>query len=432
MRFDELGLCEPVLRAVAEEGYTIPTPIQAAAIPLVLQGRDVLGTAQTGTGKTAAFALPVLHQLLTTPPQQSARRRTRVLILTPTRELAIQIGESFSTYGKYAEMKIAVLYGGVNQNPQVKLLIHGVDIIVATPGRLLDLLDQGWADVKRVETLVLDEADNMLDMGFIQDIQKIISKTPQYRQTLLFSATMPSEIRRLASDILTDPIRVSVAPESAAADTVDQSVFFVENEDKPAALVKYLRTTPTERTLVFTRTKQGADRVAQYLTREHIRAGSLHSDKMQSVRLRIVDSFKSGDLPLVVATDIASRGLDIDNITHVVNFDVPHVPENYVHRIGRTGRAGATGTAVSFCDPQERGYLRQIQRLIRTEIRVADLPGFTRPVASSPAPVRPSKARPKAELVTATHELVAASQPRATMGSSGGRSRKVKRSPFSR
>lgn len=431
MRFDELGLCEPVLRAVAEEGYSIPTPIQEAAIPHALTGRDVLGTAQTGTGKTAAFALPILHQLISTPPQQSARRRTRALILTPTRELAIQVAESFTTYGKYSEMTTAVLYGGVNQNPQVKLLIHGVDIIVATPGRLLDLLEQGWADVKRIEKLVLDEADNMLDMGFIQDIQKIISKTPQYRQTLLFSATMPSEIRRLASEILTDPIHVSVAPESAAADTVDQSVFFVETDDKPAALVKYLRSTNPERTLVFTRTKQGADRVAQYLTREHIRAGSLHSDKMQSIRLRIVDSFKTGELPLVVATDIASRGLDIDNITHVVNFDVPHIPENYVHRIGRTGRAGATGIAVSFCDPHEKGYLRQIQRLMRKDIRIADLPGFTRHVrgeVAAVAPARPAKAaRPKAELVAAVLAPVAPALPRATMGSSGGRSPRSKR-----
>ncbi len=440
MTFDELGLCEPILRAVAEEGYTTPTPIQEAAIPHVLAGKDILGTAQTGTGKTAAFALPILHHLITNPPQPSPRRRTRALILTPTRELAIQVAESFANYGKYAQFKIAVLYGGVNQNPQITLLIHGVDIIVATPGRLLDLMDQGWADVKRAEKLVLDEADNMLDMGFIADIRKIIARTPQWRQTLLFSATMPQEIRRLANEILTDPVEVSVAPVSSAADTVEQSVYFVNAEDKPAALLEYLQSTQRERTLVFTRTKQGADRVAQYLTRAGVRAGSLHSDKMQSVRLQIVERFKSGELPLVVATDIAARGLDIDNVSHVVNYDVPHVAENYVHRIGRTGRAGATGVAVSFCEPRELRHLRAIQRLIRQEIRVAELPGFTKPVRSEGRPARQNRStsRKAAEgqnpanrsSSSSTNTAVAGPQP--TLGQLGGRSRRRKRTPFAR
>ena len=433
MRFDELGLCEPLLRAIAEEGYTTPTPIQEAAIPHVIRGSDLLGTAQTGTGKTAAFALPILHQLFTNAPAASARRRTRALIITPTRELAIQIGESFATYGKYTDLKTAVVYGGVNQNPQIKLLIHGVDIMVATPGRLLDLVDQGWADVKRVEKLVLDEADSMLDMGFIDDIQKIINKTPQYRQTLLFSATMPGEIRRLASEIMTEAVQVAVAQNSSAADTVEQSVFHVSGDTKPEALLQYLRSTRFERCLVFTRTKQGADRLAQFLTREGVRAGSLHSDKMQSVRQQIVERFKSGEMPLLVATDVASRGLDIDDISHVVNYDIPHVAENYVHRIGRTGRAGATGIAVSFCEPREQNHFRQIQRLIRNEIPVGELAGFTRPVRQQERSQKPARNHSQAPQGGSNRQAMAApAGPKATLGQLAGRSRRRPRSPFSR
>lgn len=379
MRFDELGLIDPLLRAVAEEGYTTPTPIQEAAIPHVMAGKDILGCAQTGTGKTAAFALPILQYLAKNPPAPAPRKRTRALILTPTRELAIQIGESFATYGKHVKLQTAVVYGGVNQNPQVTLLLHGVDIIVATPGRLLDLMEQGWADVKRVEKLVLDEADNMLDMGFIQDVRKIIARTPQWRQTLLFSATMPAEIRRLAQEILTEPVSVQVAAISSAAETVEQSVCFVPADRKPDALVAYINSTGIERILVFTRTRQGADRVARHLNHAGIRAMAMHADKTQQARLKMIEAFKSSAPPVLVATDIAARGLDIDNVSHVVNYEVPHVPENYVHRIGRTGRAGAAGTAMSLCDRSERHYWHAIERLTKQQIRVADLPGFPAP-----------------------------------------------------
>lgn len=368
MRFDELGLHETILRAVEEEGYLVPTPIQEQAIPHILAGRDILGSAQTGTGKTAAFALPILHHLITKAPAPSSRVRTRALILTPTRELAAQIGESFATYGKYAGLKTAVLFGGVNQNPQVKLLIHGVDIIVATPGRLIDLIDQGWADVKRVEKLVLDEADTMLDMGFIQDMRKIISKTPQWRHTMLFSATMPHEIRALANSILTEPVSVAVAAISSAAETVEQSVIHVDRQHKSDVLVDYLRSEPIERVLVFTKMRSGADRVARDLNQSGIRAEAIHSDKIMSTRTRIIAAFKGELPPVLVATDIAARGLDIDNVSHVVNYDIPIAPEAYVHRIGRTGRAGASGKAVSLCGREERRQLQAIERLIRRQI----------------------------------------------------------------
>ncbi|MBN1489849.1 MAG: DEAD/DEAH box helicase [Phycisphaerae bacterium] len=392
MRFDDLRLAEPILRAVHAEGYTIPTPIQAKAIPHVLEGRDVLACAQTGTGKTAAFALPILHRLgqlrpAGQPHPRTSRRRAtgthrtdgasaasrpiRVLILAPTRELAAQIDESFRTYGRHMTLRQVAIFGGVNQNPQARALRDGVDILVATPGRLLDLMQQGLVYLRHVGVLVLDEADRMLDMGFIRDIRRIVAKVPTQRQTLLFSATMPSDIRELAEAILREPVSVHVAAKSMAADTVEQSVYFVEAQLKPAMLAYFLSRNAVTRALVFTRTKHGADRVARHLARAGIPAEAIHGNKSQNARTRAMNQFKSGSPSVLVATDIAARGLDIDEISHVINYDVPNIPETYVHRIGRTGRAGASGLAVSFCDAGERSYLKGIERLIRKSIPVS-------------------------------------------------------------
>ena len=371
--FAELGLCEPLLKAVAKEGYDIPTPIQLQAVPYVLQGRDLLGCAQTGTGKTAAFALPILHHLMQNP-SKSSPRPIRALVLTPTRELAVQIHESFKTYGHFCSVWHTVIFGGVGQNPQVRALKNGVDVVIATPGRLLDLMNQGFVDLRQVEHLVLDEADNMLDMGFIHDIRKIISRLPNKRQTLLFSATMPSDIRKLADAILHQPISVAVTPVATTVDKVVQSVQFVERALKPGALVHYLNANGVERALVFTRTKHGADRVVKALLHSGMRAQAIHGNKSQNARQRALAAFKGDAPPILVATDIAARGLDIDEVSHVINYEIPNVPETYVHRIGRTARAGAAGIAVSFCDQDERAYLRDIQRLIRQTIPVAATP----------------------------------------------------------
>lgn len=407
LKFTELGLAEPIVRAVVAEGYIDPTPIQEQAIPHVLAGSDLLGCAQTGTGKTAAFALPILHRLMNKQPDQASKgRRIRLLVLSPTRELASQITESFAVYGRHTGLRQTVIYGGVGQYSQTKALRAGIDILVATPGRLLDLMNQGYVDLRNIEVFVLDEADRMFDMGFIQDIRKVVAKLPTQRQTLLFSATMPPDIRQLANTILRNPVNVQVAPVSAAADTVTQAVYHVERKNKPTLLRHILKTEAYTRALIFTRTKHGADRVVKYLTRAGIYAAAIHGDKTQAVRERALSNFKSLKTPVLVATDIAARGIDIDQITHVVNYDVPEVAETYVHRIGRTGRAGATGIALSFCDAEERADLKAIERLIRKPIDIkTDEPDYaalareTVPVAAETAgddqsrPPRPQRPR---------------------------------------
>jgi ATP-dependent RNA helicase RhlE len=377
MRFEDLGLPPELLRAVAAQGYRRPTPIQAQAIPQAIAGRDVLGTAQTGTGKTAAFALPILERLLRPAGgpggrAKLGRRSIRALVLSPTRELAAQIADSFDTYGCHTRLRTLVVYGGVSASNQVRSLRNGVDILVATPGRLLDLHAQGFIDLDSVEIFVLDEGDRMLDMGFIHDIRKVVRQLPHERQTLLFSATMPDEISQLAKTILREPLRVRAAAESATADKIRQLVYFVDTPRKPSVLTQFLRSRRATRTLVFTRTKHGADRLVKQLARAGIRAEAIHGNKSQGARQRALGNFKSTETSVLVATDVAARGLDVDDISHVINYDLPHVAETYVHRIGRTGRAGATGVAVSFCEAGERGQLRSIEKLIRHPIAVAD------------------------------------------------------------
>jgi ATP-dependent RNA helicase RhlE len=389
--FDALSLAPALLRAVAAEGYTTPTPIQLQAIPHVLAGSDLLGCAQTGTGKTAAFALPILHRLMNAAPRNARARGPRVLVLAPTRELAAQIGDSFTAYGRHTGLRHTVIFGGVGQHPQVKALRHGVDIVVATPGRLLDLMNQRHVDLGAIEIFVLDEADRMMDLGFLPDVRRIIAKLPQQRQTLFFSATMPEPIEQLANAILRDPARVRVAPVRATTELIDQSVRFVAKEHKPKALARLLRESPVTRALVFTRTKHGADRVTKQLVKAGISAEAIHGNKSQSARQRALAGFKADDIQVLVATDLAARGIDVDGISHVVNYDLPHEPETYVHRIGRTGRAGATGTAVSFCDREERKHLQAIERLIRRRLPAANDPASE---AAAQQPPRHSHARP--------------------------------------
>jgi len=373
MSFTDLRLSEPILRAVTAEGYSTPSPIQAQAIPHVMAGRDLLGVAQTGTGKTAAFALPILHRLLTNVHPQPTRqsvRAIRCLILTPTRELSSQIADSFRAYGRNTPIRHTVIFGGVGQGAQVQALRQGIDVLVATPGRLLDLMNQGYVDLSHVEVFVLDEADRMLDMGFIHDIRRIVPKLPKQRQTLLFSATMPPDIRDLARTILHNPVSVQVAPVSATADRIEQFVYFVEKRNKPRLLAHVLSHTAYSRCLVFTRTKHGADRVAKHLIKAGIDADAIHGNKSQNQRERALANFKNGKTGVLVASDIASRGIDIDDISHVVNFDLSNEPETYVHRIGRTARAGASGVAISFCDNDERPYLADIEKLTRQKLVV--------------------------------------------------------------
>jgi ATP-dependent RNA helicase RhlE len=376
MKFAELRLSEPLLRAVAAENYTEATPIQEKAIPPVLEGHDLMGCAQTGTGKTAAFALPILQRLAAAKAAK-ASRATRCLVLCPTRELATQISQSFTTYGRHLPLRNTVIFGGVNQNPQVRALRAGVDILVATPGRLLDLMNQGFVDLRSIEVLVLDEADRMLDMGFIHDIRRIMTKLPANRQTLLFSATIPSEIQTLAGSLLRNPVTVRVTPVVTTAERIDETVYFVEKRNKPALLAHLVEKLPMYRTIVFTRTKHGADKVVRYLQKAGIRADAIHGNKSQNNRERALDNFRSNKTPVLVATDIASRGIDVDGITHVVNFDLSHEPETYIHRIGRTARAGASGCAVAFCDHEEVSNLRAIERLLRRSIPVCkDQPAY--------------------------------------------------------
>jgi ATP-dependent RNA helicase RhlE len=384
MSFDSLGLAEPILRAVAAEGYQIPTPIQAQAIPHVLAGRDLLGCAQTGTGKTAAFALPILHRLTHAGnPPRGRGRRVRVLTLAPTRELASQIGESFRTYGRNSALKHTVLFGGVGYQPQIRDLRHGVDILVATPGRLVDLMNQGVVDLHSVETFVLDEADRMLDMGFLPDLRRVIAKLPTQRQTVFFSATMPEAIAQLAAQILKSPVEVRVAPVKVTTDLIEQSVCFVNKQHKSGLLARFLAGRGVSRAIVFTRTKRGADRVAEQLGKSGVRAEAMHGNKSQAHRERALASFRSSRTQVLVATDLAARGLDVDGISHIFNYDLPVEPETYVHRIGRTGRAGATGAAVSFCADDEHEHLRAIEHLLRQTLVVdPDSPG-ARPARSS-------------------------------------------------
>lgn len=372
MLFENLNLIEPILKALKTEGYTNPTPIQEKAIPVVLERRDLLGCAQTGTGKTAAFAIPILQILHQQKMPQRGSKNIKALILTPTRELAIQIGESFMAYGEYTGLSHLVVFGGVSQVPQVNALRHGIDILIATPGRLLDLIDQRHIHLQHIDMFVLDEADRMLDMGFIHDVKKVIAKLPSKRQTLFFSATMPAEIASLADTILDNPVRVEVTPVSSTAEKIEQAVYLVEKENKPSLLLHILKNADIKSVLVFTRTKHGADKVAKFLNRADVYADAIHGEKSQTARQRALSMFKTGQLRVLVATDIAARGIDIDSLSHVINFDLPNVPENYVHRIGRTGRAGASGIAMSFVDSEERAYLKDINKLISKTIPVVE------------------------------------------------------------
>ncbi len=385
MLFEELNIIEPILKAIKAEGYTHPTPIQSQAIPIVLSKRDLLACAQTGTGKTAAFSVPIL-QLLHTAPVQSHSHKTpiRCLILTPTRELAIQIGESIDQYGKHTSIRNTVIFGGVNQHSQVQALQKGVSILVATPGRLLDLMNQGYIDLKQLHFFVLDEADRMLDMGFVHDVKKVIAKLPAKRQSLFFSATMPPVIQQLANQILSNPLKVEVTPVSSTAATIQQAVYFVEKADKRKLLLTVLKNADIERVLVFTRTKHGADRVAKDLVKSGIPAQAIHGNKSQNARQTALNNFKLKQTRVLVATDIAARGIDIEELSYVINFELPNIPESYVHRIGRSGRAGAAGNAISFCDTEERSYLKDIQKVIGIQIPVLPTPAFEKDKNSAP------------------------------------------------
>ncbi|KAA5533500.1 DEAD/DEAH box helicase [Taibaiella lutea] len=373
--FEQLSLIAPILDALKDEGYTHPTPIQEQSIPIVLQGHDLLGCAQTGTGKTAAFAIPIL-QLLQAQPKAAGPQKIKVLVLTPTRELAIQIAESFSTYGKNLRIKNLVIFGGVPQGAQVKALKAGIDILIATPGRLLDLMGQNFISLKDVGIFVLDEADRMLDMGFINDVKKVVVKLPVKRQTLFFSATMPNEIQKLANTILVKPEKVEVTPVSSTAETIQQSLYFVDQKEKKKLLAYLLQDKNIERVLVFIRTKHGADKLVKDLHKENISAEAIHGNKSQNARQRALSNFKASHTRVLIATDIAARGIDIDDLTHVINYDLGDVPETYVHRIGRTGRAGNSGIAIAFCDVEEKDNLKAIQKLIGFSIPVVAVHPF--------------------------------------------------------
>lgn len=406
MTFNELNLSAPLLRAVAEAGYESPSPIQASAIPPVLAGRDLMGCAQTGTGKTAAFALPMLDRLTANPAKKKGA--VRALILTPTRELALQIGESFEMYGKYLSLRSTVIFGGVGQAPQVAAIKKGVDILIACPGRLNDLVGQGLIDLGNIEIFVLDEADRMLDMGFVHDVKKVIAKLPKVRQNLMFSATMPKEIEQLAAGILHDPAFVKVDPVSSTVDRIDQSLYFVEKGNKKFLLPWLIQNLnpPVQNALVFSRTKHGADKIAKDLNKQGIPAAAIHGNKSQSARVAALEGFKAGQTKVLVATDIAARGIDISELSHVFNYDLPEVPETYVHRIGRTARAGADGTAVSFCAPEEQEYLAGIEKLNRQKIPVVSghpWDGVPAPAKKEP-PARGKKPKAEAEAPAAKPE----------------------------
>jgi len=369
MKFESLNIIEPILKSIKEEGYTIPTPIQVQAIPIVLNGTDLIGCAQTGTGKTAAFAVPIL-QILSKNKNFDRKRKIRSLVVTPTRELAIQIEESFNAYGRHTSLTCTVVFGGVPQNPQVAALQNGVDILVATPGRLLDLMNQGYISLKNIEIFVLDEADRMLDMGFIHDVKRIIAALPQKRQSLFFSATMPPAIVKLAGSIVYKPVKVEVTPSASTVDIVNQYVYFTDKVNKSALLLELLKDEKIKTALVFTRTKYGADKVVKVLRKKNIVAESIHGNKTQNTRQRALSNFKAQKTRVLVATDIAARGIDVDDLEYVINYEIPNISETYVHRIGRTGRAGADGTAISFCDADEMAYLKDIEKLTTKKIQV--------------------------------------------------------------
>jgi len=372
MTFSELHLIRNIQQALTEEGYENPTPIQEQAIPIILEGTDLVGCAQTGTGKTAAFAIPIINTIHRIVGSNTKRKLIRTLVVTPTRELAIQINESFETYGKYTNIRSMVIFGGVNQVPQVDQLKKGVDVLIATPGRLLDLHKQGFIDLDHLHFLVLDEADQMLDMGFINDVKKIIKLTPENRQTLLFSATMPMAIRELAETFLTKPKYVTVTPVASTAETVNQKVYFVNKEDKRKLLYHIIRNDKLSNVLVFSRTKHGADNIVRFLRKNSVTAEAIHGDKSQNARQRVLEAFKNKEISVLVATDIAARGIDIENLFYVINFDIPNISETYVHRIGRSGRAGRSGLAISFCGKDELTYWKDIEKLIRMKIKVDD------------------------------------------------------------
>jgi ATP-dependent RNA helicase RhlE len=372
MSFEKLNLIEPISRALKTEGYTTPTPIQEQSIPILLERKDLLGCAQTGTGKTAAFAIPILQLLHTDELFKKGPMGIKCLVLTPTRELAIQIGESFAAYGRHLRLKHTVIFGGVSQHSQTQALRQGVDILIATPGRLLDLMDQRYVKLDHLKMFVLDEADRMLDMGFIHDVKKIISRIPTKRQTIFFSATMPQEIASLANSILTNPVKVEVTPVSSTANTIQQKLYYVDKGNKKNLLIDLLKDKAINTALVFTRTKHGADRVVKDLVRVGITAEAIHGNKSQNARQRALSNFKSQQTRVLVATDIAARGIDIDSLSHVINYELPNIPETYVHRIGRTGRAGASGISISFCDVEEKAYLKDIHKLIGKTIPVVE------------------------------------------------------------
>ncbi len=391
--FSDLDLIEPLLRALDAKNYTTPTPIQAQAIPPLLAGKDLLGVAQTGTGKTAAFGLSIL-QHITQARSPAGARATRALVLAPTRELAIQIAEEVRAYGRHLNLRQAVVFGGVGQHPQVRALARGVDILIATPGRLLDLLGQGHLRLDRVTHFVLDEADRMLDMGFIHDVRRVVAALPKRRQTMFFSATMPHEVARLAGDILTDPLRVEVAPSATTVERIEQRVFFVETANKRALLAEVLKDSALSRVIVFSRTKHGANRIAEQLEKRGVDAAAIHGNKSQGARQRALEGFKAGRTRVLVATDIAARGIDVDDVSHVINFDLPNEPENYVHRIGRTARAGAAGIALSFCDAGEREFLRDIETLTRQRLEVIAEHPFHAAAISAAPPARGGRKAP--------------------------------------
>ncbi len=390
MQFEDLKIIKPILKALKEEKYAIPTTIQEEAIPLILNKRDVLGSAQTGTGKTAAFAIPILQLLYNDRQQQNRPRKINALIITPTRELAIQIEESFSTYGRYTELKTTVIFGGVKQGSQATAIQSGVDILVATPGRLLDLIDQGIVSLRDIEYFVLDEADRMLDMGFINDIKKIIAQLPAKRQSLFFSATMPNNIVNLSRKILTKPVKVEVAAVSSTADTIQQHLYYTNKDTKRDLLSHILRDKRIDQVLLFSRTKHGADRIVRNLKKEKITAAAIHGDKAQNARQRALQDFKDSKIRVLVATDIAARGIDIDKLGYVINYDIPNESETYVHRIGRCGRAGEDGVSISICEPEENAYIKDIEKLIKQEIEVVKNNPF-------PQTERPMNAREKKE-----------------------------------
>lgn len=392
IKFSELNLIEPLQRAVIETGYETPTPIQQQAIPPLLEGRDLLGVAQTGTGKTAAFALPIL-QRLAEANRRAERKHVRTLVLTPTRELAIQIYDSFQTYGKHLKLSYTVVFGGVGQGPQVKALSQGIDVLIATPGRLLDLIEQRHLSLAKLEVFVLDEADRMLDMGFINDIRKIIKMLPSQRHNLFFSATMPPDIQKLSETILVKPVKVEVTPVSSTAEKIQQTLMFVDKAAKRDLLRHVLKDNKLRRVIVFTRTKHGANRVSETLEKNQIPSEAIHGNKSQNARQRALENFRNGKIRVLVATDIAARGIDIDGITHVINFEIPNIAESYVHRIGRTARAGAEGCAISFCDAEEKSFIRDIEKLIGKPIPIDKAHPYHSEAVANGRTMSPGKAK---------------------------------------